>query len=71
MTFSKKVDNHAFDDFTAAAKKMTTHADADNEVAALKKRYDDVKSVAESWVKKLDILLKEWILLGSVQISIF
>merc|ERR1719431_70808 len=36
----------------AAAQKMTTHADADAEVAALKERYNKVKSISEEWVKK-------------------
>merc|ERR1712168_1646 len=48
-----------------AAKKMTTHEGADNEIAALKKRYDDVKAVADTWVSKVDVLLKEWVLLDS------
>merc|ERR1711981_1230283 len=41
-----------------AAQKMTTHAEADNEVAA-------VKSVADTWVKKCDVLVKEWVLLDN------
>merc|ERR1719350_2453436 len=41
-----------------AAQKMTTHAEADNEVAAL-------KSVADTWVKKCDVLVKEWVLLDN------
>ena len=48
-----------------AAKKMTTHEGADQEIAALKKRYDDVKAVADTWVSKVDVLLKEWVLLDS------
>jgi len=48
-----------------AAKKMTTHAEADAEVVALKARYDKVKSVSEEWVKKVDTLLKEWVLLDN------
>merc|ERR1712082_309491 len=38
----------------AAAQKMTTHADADAEVAALKDRYKKVKDISEEWVKKVD-----------------
>merc|ERR1712183_320467 len=49
----------------AAAQKMTTHADADAEVAALKARYDTVKGVSDTWVKKVDVLVKEWVLLDS------
>merc|ERR1712131_341464 len=41
-----------------AAQKMTTHAEADNEFAAL-------KSVADTWVKKCDVLVKEWVLLDN------
>jgi hypothetical protein len=46
-----------------AAQKMTTHAEADTEAAALKSRFDAVKSVADTWVKKCDVLVKEWVLL--------
>jgi len=49
----------------AAAKKMTTHVEADNEVAALKDRYNKVKGSSDSWVAKVDTLLKEWTLLDS------
>merc|ERR1719481_1006054 len=49
----------------AAANKMTTHAEADAEVAALKARFDKVKAVAETWVKKCDVLVKEWVLLDN------
>ena len=48
-----------------ASKKMTTHAEADTEVAALKERYSKVKAVSDTWVKKVDILLKEWVLLDN------
>merc|ERR1712018_289269 len=48
-----------------AAQKMTTHGEADAEVAALKERYDKVKAVSDEWVKKVDILLKEWTLLDN------
>merc|ERR1712227_280518 len=43
----------------AAANKMTTHTEADAEVAGLKARFDAVKSIAEAWVKKVDTLVKE------------
>jgi len=48
-----------------AAQKMTTHAEADAEVAALKERYNKVKATSDEWVKKVDILLKEWVLLDN------
>jgi len=48
-----------------AAKKMTTHEEADKEIAALKKRYDDVKAVSDTWLAKVDVLLKEWVLLDN------
>lgn len=40
----------------AAAKKMTTHKDADAEVEALKARYVKVKAMADQWTGKVDIL---------------
>merc|ERR1712106_79001 len=49
----------------AAAQKMTTHTEADAEVAALKERFDKVKAVADTWVKKCDVLVKEWVLLDN------
>merc|ERR1712106_962792 len=49
----------------AAAQKMTTHTEADNEVAALKARYDAVKTVSDGWVGKVDTLVKEWVLLDN------
>lgn len=49
----------------AASQKMTTHADADAEVTALKERYSKVKGISEDWVKKVDILFKEWQLLDN------
>jgi soluble cytochrome b562 len=48
-----------------AAKKMTTHKEADDEVAALKVRYDKVKAVSDEWMKKVDTLVKEWKLLDN------
>merc|ERR1712117_193523 len=49
----------------AAAQKMTTHAEADAEVAGLKERYVKVKSVSDTWVKKVEVLVKEWTLLDN------
>merc|ERR1712002_270680 len=49
----------------AASKKMTTHEEADKEVAALKERYSKVKAVSDEWTKKVDTLLKEWTLLDT------
>jgi len=49
----------------AASKKMTTHVEADKEVAALKERYKVVKATSDGWVSKVDTLLKEWVLLDS------
>merc|ERR1711872_250441 len=51
----------------AAAQKMTTHADA--EVAALRERHAKVKTVTDEWVKKVDILLKEWVLLTTLSLN--
>jgi len=48
-----------------AAQKMTTHAEADGEVAALRERFEKVKITSDEWVKKVDILFKEWTLLDS------
>merc|ERR1711997_1197240 len=39
--------------------------EADAEVAALKARYEKVKAVADTWVKKAETLLKEWTLLDN------
>merc|ERR1712024_427109 len=48
----------------AASLKMTTHTEADAEVAALLERYNKVKAVSDGWVKKCDVLVKEWVLLA-------
>jgi len=48
-----------------ASLKMTTHTEADSEVAALKARFDKVKAVSETWVKKCEVLVKEWVLLDN------
>merc|ERR1739844_226145 len=60
LTYAKVLD--AAND---AAQKMTTHGEADAEVAALKERYAKVKAVSDEWVKKVDVLLKEWTLLDN------
>jgi len=52
-------------DAANAANKMTTHQEADNQVKALKERFDAVKVVADDWVKKVDTLVKEWTLLDN------
>merc|ERR1712020_152230 len=49
----------------AASQKMTSHETADVEVAALRERYGKVKAVSDEWVKKVDVLLKEWTLLDN------
>merc|ERR1712088_764226 len=49
----------------AAAQKMTTHTEADAEVAGLKERYNKVKAVSDTWVKKCEVLVKEWVLLDN------
>merc|ERR1711963_384366 len=49
----------------AAAQKMTTHKEADDEVAGLRERYSKVKSVSDVWVKKCEVLVKEWVLLDN------
>ena len=49
----------------AAANKMTTHKEADEEVKSLKERYDKVKVVSDEWMKKADTLVKEWKLLDN------
>jgi len=54
----------------AAANKMTTHTESDNEVAALKARFDKVKGTSDSWVKKVDTLVKEWTLLDNTVIEL-
>jgi len=48
-----------------ASLKMTTHTEADTEVAALKERYGKVKGVSDAWVKKCEVLVKEWVLLDN------
>jgi len=53
------------EDAAAAANRMTTHKEADSEVAELKVRYEKVKVIADEWVKKCDTLVKEWKLLDN------
>merc|ERR1712223_457571 len=60
LTYAKVLDAA-----NGAAQKMTTHAEADAEVAALRERYAKVKAVSDEWAKKVDILLKEWTLLDN------
>merc|ERR1711874_861324 len=66
-TFDKTCLTYAkvLDAANGAAQKMATHAEADAEVAALRERYAKVKAVSDEWVKKVDILLKEWTLLDN------
>merc|ERR1711970_1277900 len=66
-TFDKTCLTYAkvLDAANGAAQKMTTHAEADAEVAALRERYNKVKAVSDEWVKKVDVLLKEWTLLDN------
>merc|ERR1711890_28115 len=65
--FDKTTDNYlkVLTAANDAAQKMTTHAEADAEVAALRERHVKVKAVSDEWVKKVDILLKEWVLLDN------
>jgi len=65
--FAKSCTSH-LDVLLAAEKasmKMTTHKEADDEVAELKGRYEKVKVVSEEWCKKVDTLVKEWKLLDN------
>jgi len=66
-TFAKGCENYLKVLLSAegAANKMTTHKEADGEVAALKERYGKVKGVSDEWVAKVDTLLKEWTLLDN------
>jgi len=65
--FEKSCVDHlkVLDAANSAAIKMTTHKDADSEVAAMRERYAKVKGVADAWVKKVDTLVKEWELLDN------
>ena len=57
--------HQVLEDAAAAANRMTTHKEADVEVAELKERYAKVKAVADEWMKKCDTLVKEWQLLDN------
>jgi TRAP-type mannitol/chloroaromatic compound transport system substrate-binding protein len=48
-----------------AANKMTTHKEADDEIAVLRERYVKVKAMSDEWMKKADTLVKEWKLLDN------
>jgi len=67
LSFDKTCVNYlkVLDAAKAAAQKMTTHKEADDEVAGLKERYDKVKSISDTWVKKCEVLVKEWVLLDN------
>merc|ERR1712012_1495110 len=67
LSFDKTCLNYlkVLDAAMAAAQKMTTHKEADEEVAGLKERYDKVKGISDTWVKKLEVLVKEWVLLDN------
>merc|ERR1711963_871463 len=60
LSFDKTCLNYlkVLDAAKAAAQKMTTHKEADEEVAGLKERYDKVKGISDTWVK-------EWVLLDN------
>ncbi len=60
LKYLKILDNAA-----TAANKMTTHKEADDEVAGLRERYLKVKAVSDEWMKKADTLVKEWKLLDN------
>jgi len=66
-TFDKTCLNYlkVLESASNAAQKMTTHVEADTEVAALKERYNKVKAVSDTWVSKVDTLQKEWVLLDN------
>merc|ERR1712217_93329 len=55
-TFEKNCVNFlkVLESANAAAQKMTTHAEADAEVAGLRERYVKVKATSDTWVKKLE-----------------
>merc|ERR1712154_487156 len=40
------------------------------EVAALLERYNKVKAVSDGWVKKCDVLVKEWVLLDNTVVEL-
>ena len=65
--FEKTTDNYlkVLNAANEAAQKMTTHADAGAKVAALRERHVKVKAISDEWVKKVDISLKEGVLLDN------
>merc|ERR1719356_2341099 len=67
LSFDKTCLNYlkVLDAANAASQKMTTHKEADDEVAGLRERYSKVKSVSDVWVKKCEVLVKEWVLLDN------
>merc|ERR1711972_658534 len=67
LSFDKTCENYlkVLQAAEGASLKMTTHTEADSEVAALKARFDAVKSVSVTWVKKCEVLVKEWVLLDN------
>merc|ERR1712027_35350 len=67
LSFDKSCLNYlkVLDAANTAAQKMTTHKEADDEVAGLRERYSKVKSVSDVWVKKCEVLVKEWVLLDN------
>ena len=44
---------------------MTTHKEADDEVAALRERHTKVKIISDEWMAKCEILVKEWQLMDN------
>merc|ERR1712147_611115 len=62
-----------FSPWLASAEKSATEglskpsdlSEVDTEVAALKERYAKVKAVSDTWVKKCEVLVKEWTLLDN------
>merc|ERR1712025_1187046 len=54
-----------FDKTAVSYQKVLAAAEAAAEVAALKERYNKVKATSDDWVKKVDTLVKEWVLLDN------
>jgi len=48
-----------------ASMKMTTHQEADDQIAAMMDRYKKVKAVCDGWNAKVNTLVSEWKLLDS------
>merc|ERR1711872_1058744 len=49
----------------AASKRMTTHKEADDQIAEMRSRYQKVKHVSDMWMSKVNTLVQEWKLLDS------